>query len=203
MRSTLARALAVLLLLVAPAAQARPADELAIGIIQFPSTFHPSIEAMVAKSYVLGMVRRPLTTYDASWHLVCMLCVTLPSIENGLAAPLDLPDGKRGIRLTYTLRPEARWGAGVPVSTKDVLFTYEVGRNPKSGVGGAELYRRIRHIEAKDDKTFTIELDKLTFDYAALDDFEILPEHLERAAFAEPAQYRFRTRYDSDTTNPG
>ena len=203
MRPTFVRALAALFLLVASAAQARPADELAIGIIQFPSTFHPSIEAMVAKSYVLGMVRRPLTTFDASWHLVCMLCVTLPSIENGLAAPLDLPDGKRGIRLTYTLRPEARWGDGVPLTTKDVLFTYEVGRNPQSGVGGAELYRRIRRIEAKDDKTFTIELDKLTFDYAALDDFEILPEHLERAAFAEPAQYRFRTRYDSDTTNPG
>ena len=65
MRPTLARALAALFLLVS-AAQARPADELAIGIIQFPSTFHPSIEAMVAKSYVLGMVRRPLTTYDAS-----------------------------------------------------------------------------------------------------------------------------------------
>jgi peptide/nickel transport system substrate-binding protein len=202
MRPALARALAALFLFVS-AAQARPADELAIGIIQFPSTFHPSIEAMAAKTYVLGMVRRPLTTYDAQWHLVCMLCVELPSIENGLAEPVDLPDGRRGIRLTYTLRPDARWGDGVPVTTKDVLFTYEVGRNPQSGVGAAELYRRMRHIEAKDEKTFTVELDKLTFDYAALDEFEILPAHLERAAFAEPAQYRFRTRYDSDTTNPG
>jgi len=108
MRPALARVFAALLLIAAPSAQARPADELAIGIIQFPSTFHPSIEAMVAKTYVLGMVRRPLTTYDASWRLVCMLCVTLPSIENGLAEPFDLPEGKRGIRLTYTLRPDAR-----------------------------------------------------------------------------------------------
>ena len=37
----------------------------------------------------------------------------------------------------------------------------------------------------------------------ALDDFEILPAHLERAAFADPAQYRFRTLYDTDPTNPG
>jgi peptide/nickel transport system substrate-binding protein len=199
----LAGHLLAILLLTANAAVARPADELAIGVVQFPATLHPSINAMTAKSYVLGMVRRPLTTYDAQWHLVCMLCVELPSIENGLAVPLDLGGGKRGIRLTYTLRPDARWGDGVPVSTDDVLFTYEVGRNPKSGVGDSELYRRITHIEAKGLKTFTIEMDKLTFDYAGLDDFELLPVHLERAAFTDPTQYRFRTLYDTDSTNPG
>ena len=195
--------LLAIFLLTVSAAVARPVDELAIGVIQFPATLHPSINAMTAKSYVLGMVRRPLTTYDAQWHLVCMLCVALPTIENGLAVPLDLGGGKRGIRLTYTLRPDARWGDGVPVTTGDVLFTYEVGRNPKSGIGNSELYRRITHIAAKDAKTFTVEMDKLTFDYAALDDFELLPAHLERAAFADPTQYRFRTLYDTDSTNPG
>lgn len=192
-----------LLLLAASAAVARPADELAIGVIQFPATLHPSINAMTAKSYVLGMVRRPLTTYDAHWQLVCMLCVELPTIENGLAVPFDLGDGKRGIRLTYTLRPDARWGDGVPVTTDDVLFTYDVGRDPKSGLDNSELYRRITRIEAKGPKTFTVEVNKLTFDYAALDDFELLPAHLERAAFADPAQYRFRTLYDTAPTNPG
>jgi peptide/nickel transport system substrate-binding protein len=185
------------------AAGPRPPDVLAIGITQFPATLNPDIESMAAKSYVLAMTRRPLTTYDPNWRLVCMLCVALPSFENGLAQPLDLPDGRKGVRLTYTLRPDARWGDGVPVTTKDVLFSYEVGRNPKSGVADAELYRRIIRIEPKDAKTFTVDMDKLTFDYAALNDFEILPAHLERAAFADPAQYRVRTRYDTDPTNPG
>ena len=36
-------------------------DQLVIGITQFPSTFHPNIDAMLAKSYVLGMTRRPFT----------------------------------------------------------------------------------------------------------------------------------------------
>lgn len=195
--------LALLACLVSAVARARPADELAIGITQFPATLNPNIEAMVSKSYVLGMVHRPITTYDASWHLVCMLCVTLPSFENGLAERIDLPDGKHGVRLTYTLRPEARWGDGVPVSTDDVLFTYEVGRNPRSGVAEAELYRRIVHITAKDAKTFTLDINKLTFDFADISDFALLPAHLERAAFADPAQYRNRTLYDTDPTNPG
>jgi peptide/nickel transport system substrate-binding protein len=187
----------------AGAAPARPPDELAIGITQYPATLNPAIDTMAAKSYVLAMVRRPLTTFDADWHLVCMLCVELPSFENGLAQKLDLPGGKHGVRLTYRLRADAFWADGVPVTTKDVLFSYAVGKDPKTGVADAELFRRTIRIEAQDDKTFTMDIDKLTFDYAAMNDFEILPAHVEEPAFADPAEYRIRTRYDSDPTNPG
>ena len=113
------------------------------------------------------------------------------------------PDGRKGIDLTYTIRPDATWGDGVPVTTADVLFTYEVGRNRQSAISNAELYRRITGIDAKDDKTFTMHLDKLTFDYAAINDFVVLPAHIERPAFADPAQYRVQTRYATDPTNPG
>jgi peptide/nickel transport system substrate-binding protein len=92
-------------------------DELRIGITQYPSTLNPVIDAMMAKTYVEAMTRRPLTTYDADWKLVCMLCVELPSIENGLAVPVELPGGKKGIKITYTIRPDAVWGDGVPITT--------------------------------------------------------------------------------------
>ncbi len=194
--------LALLLLPLLPAAGAEH-DSLTIGITQFPSTLNPNIDAMAAKSYVLGMALRPFTVYDADWKLVCLLCTRLPSIANGLAVPVTLANGKKGIDLTYTIRPDAKWGDGVPVTTQDVLFTYEVGRNPQSAVGNAELYRRITGIDVKDDKTFTLHVDKLTFDYAAINDFVLLPAHIERAAFADPAQYRVQTRYNTDPTNPG
>ena len=182
--------------------RARPG--LTIGITQFPATLNPNIDAMAAKSYVLGMTMRPFTVYDADWKLVCLLCTALPSIENGLAVPVDLPDGKKGIDLTYTIRADATWGDGMPVTTADVLFTYEVGRNPQS----ADQQRRAlpphhRRSTSKDDKTFTMHVDKLTFDYAAINDFVLVPAHIERAAFADPAQYRLRTRYATDPTNPG
>jgi peptide/nickel transport system substrate-binding protein len=178
-------------------------DVLSIGITQFPATLNPSIDVMAAKSYVLGAALRPFTVYDAEWKLACLLCTELPSIGNGLAVTVDLPEGKKGIDLTYTIRPDARWADGVPVTTADVRFTYEVGRNPQSGVSNAELYRRITGIDVKDDRTFTLHVDKLTFDYAAIHDFMLLPAHIERDAFAEPAQYRLRTHYNTDPTNPG
>src|SRR5437899_1262331 len=76
---------AVLLPLSPSAAAAR--DSLTIGVIQFPSTLNPNLDAMAAKSYVLGMALQPFTVYDAKWKLVCLLCTQLPSIENSLAAP--------------------------------------------------------------------------------------------------------------------
>jgi peptide/nickel transport system substrate-binding protein len=205
MRWALLPLLVLLIAVAAPgiARAAEPVDDLAIGVSQFPATLNPMIDTMVAKTYVLAMVRRPLTTYDADWKLVCMLCETLPSLENGLAQRIDLPGGKHGVRLTYTLKAGARWGDGVPLTSDDVIFSWQVGRDPQSGVADSELYRRIVAITAKDSRTFTIDIDRLTYDYAALNDLEILPAHIERAAVAQPAQYRFQTRYDTDPTNPG
>src|SRR5512137_1238573 len=111
--------LAAALLAIAPAA-AQPRDTLTIGITQYPSTFHPNIENMAAKSYVLGFARRPLTAYGADWRLTCLSCESLPSIENGGAERETTPDGKPGIRVTYRLREGLRWGDGTPVSADDL-----------------------------------------------------------------------------------
>src|SRR3546814_6637683 len=123
-------------------------EALRIGISQYPTTLHPSSEPSVAKSYVQAMTRRPLTVYDQQWELICMLCTELPSIEAGTTVPEDLPpdvegagDG-RGIAMTYTLQPDATWGDGTPVTTKDVLFTWKVGRHPTAGAGHLELTHR-------------------------------------------------------------
>src|SRR3546814_17325880 len=111
---------------------------------------------MLAKSYVLGMARRPITVYDASWQLVCMLCTKLPTIENGLAVPEDLLDGRRGIAVTYTLRPDAPWGSGTPVFTADVVFTWGVGRQPLLVTASFALYCSSFYIYIKGTKSSTL-----------------------------------------------
>ena len=180
------------------------ARDLTIGLSQFPSNLHPNIDSMAAKSYVLGLTQRPLTTYDQDWQLVCMLCTELPTLENGRAVLETGPDGGQGVALTFTIRPDATWGDGTPVTTADVLFTREVGQHPKSGVGNAEMYRRFWKVDVVDDRTFTIHDEKLSFNYNAINDFRLLPAHLERAVFeTDPATYRNRTLFDTDPTNPG
>ncbi|HTH15571.1 MAG TPA: peptide ABC transporter substrate-binding protein, partial [Magnetospirillum sp.] len=70
-------------------------------------------------------------------------------------------------------------------------------------VSDSELYRRILKVEVKDKKTFVLHVDRLTFDYNAINDLRVLPAHIERERFEKPVEYRNRTAYDQDTTNPG
>jgi peptide/nickel transport system substrate-binding protein len=197
------RLLLILVLVLGLGHPARAKDELVIGITQFPATLHPNIESMLAKTYILDMAMRPFTAYDSEWKLTCLLCERLPTIENGLAVKETTPDGKQGVALTYTIVKGAAWADGTPVSTDDVLFTWEVGKHPQSGIANAELYRRILRIDAKDKRTFTLHVDRLTFDYNAINDFRLVPAHIERPRFAAPAEYRNRTAFDQDSTNPG
>ena len=202
------RALALCALLVAAPAAApafgQTRDTLTIGITQFPSTFHPNIENMAAKSYVLGFARRPLTAYDPDWKLTCLFCETLPTLENGLAARETTPDGKAGIRVTYRLKEGLRWGDGTPVSAEDLRFAWEAGRNTESGFGGAEFYRSAYALSVDDARTITLRFDKLTFDFASMGDFQPLPSAIERPRWqSDPRTYRNRTAYDTETANPG
>ncbi len=197
-------AVALILLVGAGEPRAAPRDGLTIGITQFPTTFHPNTDSMMATTYILAMTRRPFTAFAPDWSLTCLLCDTLPTLENGGATPETTPDGTPGVAVTYRIHPEATWGDGVPVTADDVLFTWEVGRHPKSGITNIELYRAIHQIDATDPKTVTFHFDRLAFDYNAINDFRLLPAHLDRPAFeADPAAYHKTTRFDTDTTNPG
>ncbi len=192
----------VLLFMLAPPSLAAQKDTLVIGMSQFPASFHPNFEAMTAKYYALNLTMRPFTAYDKDWNLVCLLCTTLPSIENGGAEITDLGDGKQGIAVTYTIQPEATWGDGTPVTTRDVEYTIEIGKNPESGILGAEFYRRVLSVDAIDDKTFTLQMDRVDYKYNELALY-LVPEHIDRAAYDTPAEYRNRNTYDNDTYNPG
>jgi peptide/nickel transport system substrate-binding protein len=180
------------------------ARELTIGITQYPSTMHPNIETMVAKSYVRAMAARSITRFNHDWDLECNLCVELPTLENGLAVLEDTPDGEPGVAVTYELPADASWGDGTPMTTKDIQLAYDVGRDTTTGANNTDMYRRIYKLDILDEKRFRIHIDRVTFDYNQLGDLYPLPDHIERELFeSDPYEYRHRTTYNSDVTNPG
>lgn len=183
-------------------AQARAG--IVIGMTQYPSTFHPIIDSMLAKTYVHGLTRRLITITDPDWKTVCVMCTSLPTLENGGAVLEKTPDGKDGIAVTYTIDANAVWGDGTPITVDDVIFTWEVGKHPQSGVSATESFKRILSIDRVDDRTFTLHVDRRTFDYNDISGLDLLPAHIERAYFeAEPAAYKTRTAFDTDPFNPG
>jgi peptide/nickel transport system substrate-binding protein len=188
----------------APAQQQPARDTLTIGITQFPSTFHPNIDSMAAKSYVLGFARRPLTAYGPDWALACLLCDRVPTLENGGAARETTPEGKPGIRVTWRLREDARWGDGAPITAEDLRFAWEAGREAATGFGPAEFYRSAYELVVEDARTVTLRFDKVNFDYNSAAEFQPLPARIERERWrGDPRGYRNRTAYDTETATPG
>jgi peptide/nickel transport system substrate-binding protein len=184
-------------------AKAETHDTLTIGLSTFPPSLHPLTGAELVRSYILAMVARPLMAFDPDWKLVCLLCTTVPTFENGLARAIDLGDGKKGVALTLAIQPGATWGDGTPVTTKDMVFTREVNRHPMSGVVSGEFDRRVLKIEVKDEKTFVLHIDRITFDYNNLAGYRVLPAHLEAKAFAKPEDYAKRSVYETNPTERG
>ena len=191
--------------LIAHGALARTPGELTIGISQFPATLNPDIDSMLAKTYIMAMTERPFTLFGPDWKPMCGLCTELPSLEKGTAVIEKRDGGASGIAATYTIQPGATWGDGVPVTTKDVLFTWQAGRHPQSGFSNAEMHSKdIADITAIDDKTFVVHFSKVFCDFASIDDFHVLPAHLEKKIFdSNPINYVNATLYNTDPTNPG
>lgn len=186
-------------------AHAATKQELTIGISQFPSTLHPLFDAMVAKSLILSAGLRPVTVHDPDWQPVCLICTALPSFENGLAVRESRADGGKGIAATYKIKQGLRWDDGTPVTAEDMIFAWQVGKHPASGVSNGEFFAKdIVDISTSAPDTFTVHFDKEKCDFALINDFYPLPAHLERRIFEEdPANYKNRTLYNTKPDTKG
>src|ERR1700733_11887257 len=123
-------------------------DQLVIGVRGLPPTSLPvGAPTTTALRYLRGFVGRSLTIYDRNWAVVCELCTTLPTLQNGQAKIVEHADGSKGIDETFELVTGLSWDDGVPVSSADVVFSVEVAH--RLGRGAANL-PNIREVVALD-----------------------------------------------------
>lgn len=172
---------------------------------QFPPFLNPLIGNEVSQKLIYEMTNRPFTYYGPDAKLHCALCTELPTLENKKAVFEETVDHQKGMAVTYTIHPKATWGDGTAVTTKDVLFTWEVGKNPEVGAVHHNFFaNQIRSIEAVDDKTFTIHFNQRRCNFADIDALRLLPDHLERSIFEQnPKGYSKNTLYQKDPKNKG
>ena len=184
---------------------ATPHQNLTIGISQFPSTLHPMFDAMVAKTLVLSTASRPITAHDAKWLPSCLLCETLPSFDNGQAVRETRKNGQKGIAATYQLKPDLKWGDGTPVTAGDIIFAWQVGKHPASGVSNGEFFSKdIVDITSDAPNRFTLHFETEKCDFALVNDLYPLPAHLEQTIFEEdPANYKNRSLYNTKPETAG
>jgi peptide/nickel transport system substrate-binding protein len=186
-------------LLLAHPAAADPHRDLTIGVASFPSTLHPSIDPDLIKFYLLGLADRPVTAYDVSGHVVCLLCTEVPSLASG-GARLE----GDGMAVTFRFRPGLQWGDGAPLGAEDLAFTARVGRDPNSGFADTHTWSIVSRVDVIDHLTAVMHLTERNYQFDQLG--QLLPAHLEAAVFDRakgPAAYMQQSHYNTDPTNPG
>lgn len=105
-----------------------------------------------------------------------------PTQENG--GLRITPDGK--MIATYRLRPDVRWADGAPLTTRDLLFTYRVTKDPSMPIIDTGPSRLMESATAPDDHTFVITWRQPYYmaDAIGLRAFWPLPAHLLEADYA-------------------
>jgi len=106
---------------------------------QEPNSLLKLFSNQAAADDVTALLFEPFFRYDQRENPVPALATEFPSQQNGLIS-------KDGLRITFKLRPEARWADGAPVTADDVIFTWHAivdGKNPVITTAGYDEIRSI------------------------------------------------------------
>ena len=120
---------------------------------QAPSLMNPYLSNGSKDVEASTLVLEPLARYDQDGVLLPWLAKTIPTVANG-GVSADFTS------ITWTLREELLWSDGTPVTTADILFTYDYCTHPDSGCARVEDFESIATIKAIDKQTVIINFSK-------------------------------------------
>ena len=148
---------------------------LVIGMQQEPEILNEAVNSMVASVYVCNLIFSKFVKYNDRMELVPDLIDEIPTVENGGISP---------DRLTYTyhIRKNARWHDGVPVTSYDAKFSYQVMVHPDINVETRQGWDVVDHVETPDSHTVVFHLREVYANFVGdcFYDESVLPEHLLR-----------------------
>lgn len=183
-------------------------DQLTIGTSQEFETLNPIIHQMAATAHILGMTNRVLTIANAQWEYECVLCVDIPTFENGMVKKIS-EGGREKLLVQWEIKENAEWGDGKPITGEDVKASWQIASSPNVTVGEKEVFTRVEDItvDPQNPRRFTMKFARTDYDYYQMGLFFIVPKHLEGPVFEktknEPLAYEKQTTYVIDPTNPG
>jgi len=142
-----------------------PGDTIIEASIGEPSNLLPVLSSDSASSDINGLVYNGLVRYDKDLRL-----------EGELAESWEVSED--GLTITFHLRKGIKWHDGVPFTSADVLFTYQLYTDPKTPTAYAEAYRQVSRAEAPDPLTFKVTYEKPYAPALASWSIAIHPKHL-------------------------
>jgi peptide/nickel transport system substrate-binding protein len=153
--------------------QPRRGGRVTIGVQQEPERLSEILNATAVNNLICNLIFSKFVKYDDQLRLVTDLIETIPTVENGGISPDHLT-------YTYRLRKNARWHDGVPLTSADVAFTYDVIMDPKVNVESREGWDAISAVDTPDEHTVIFRLEHAFPDFVSeiFFDESVLPKHI-------------------------
>ena len=120
-----------------------PNQEFRLRIAGDPSTFDPQLASFSEEISIAKQIFRGLFTYDEELNVVPSVATQMPTKENG-----GISDD--GLTYTISLRTDATWSDGVPVTANDFVYAFKRLFDPDAGGQGYyfDFYTAIDGAEA-------------------------------------------------------
>jgi peptide/nickel transport system substrate-binding protein len=137
-----------------------------VGGIGALHTLHPLLAETEAERTLAPLLFDSLLDYDPESG----------RLTPGLARAWSVSDQSRTI--TFTLRADARWHDGEPVTAADVAFSLGAARDPAIGSLYGPQLQYVAEVTALDDRTVVVDLDEPECpSLAVLGEVPIIPRH--------------------------
>jgi peptide/nickel transport system substrate-binding protein len=152
-------------------------DVLRISIQQDVKNLNPLLNSNTTDVFIGRLMFEPLLTADPKGNPLPMLATTVPTVQNG-GISAD------GLTITYHLRNDAKWTDGVPVTSKDVKWSWSAIMNPANNVVSRHGYDYVKSVDTPDDYTVVVHLKQkfspfVNSFFAESDQpYPIAPEHV-------------------------
>src|SRR5579864_6432705 len=151
------------------------------GVLRYAEIAEPdSLSTLLSTQVVTVDLSYLMFSYffnvDDHNNFVPEIATVVPTLANGGISS----DGKT---ITYHLRRGVRWQDGAPLTSRDIVFTFQAIMNPRNNVQVRTGYDQIANVEAKDDYTVVVHMKSVFSPIVAYfmgvqGGFSILPEHL-------------------------
>lgn len=130
-------------------AVAQEGDTLNILYWQAVSIMNPYLSGGTKDIEAGSLVLEPLARYNELGEMVPWLVDEIPTVENGGVSE-DL------LSITWTLKEGLVWSDGTPVTSADVVFSWEYCTHPEAGCNALSKFTDVTSVEAIDDRTVRI-----------------------------------------------
>jgi len=125
-----------------------------ISYSQEPDNVRLEYSDMTYAAWLDQLIDANLATWDNTDTFVSELAADVPTTANG-GISAD------GLTITWHLKPGLKWSDGQPITSKDVLFTWQSMMDPKNAVISRAGFDHISSIDTPDDTTAVLHFSSL------------------------------------------